>query len=151
MTLLAAIRPESWNLPLFLHVLGAMLVAGGLLASVSLLASARRDPDLARLGYRTLAIVGVPSYALMWGAGHWTYSREGLDESAIESAWVAIGFAVTEVGVVLLVAALVLAGLAQRRLRAGRSTRLLTVAAGLLLVLLVALGAAAWAMAAKPG
>ena len=27
--MLAAIRPDSWNLPLFLHVLGAMVLAGG--------------------------------------------------------------------------------------------------------------------------
>ncbi len=27
---LASIRPDSWNFPLFLHVLGAMILVGGL-------------------------------------------------------------------------------------------------------------------------
>ena len=29
--MLASIRPDSWNLPLFVHVLGAMILVGGLL------------------------------------------------------------------------------------------------------------------------
>ena len=29
MTVLAVIRPDSWNFPLFLHVLGAMILVGG--------------------------------------------------------------------------------------------------------------------------
>ena len=33
--MLAAIRPDSVNLPLFIHVLGAMLLVGTLLASRS--------------------------------------------------------------------------------------------------------------------
>ena len=40
----------------------------------------------------------------MWGAAHWIYSKEGLDESPVDSAWTAIGFAVAEGGAVLLVA-----------------------------------------------
>ena len=32
MTVLASIRPDSWNFPLFLHVLGAMILVGGTLA-----------------------------------------------------------------------------------------------------------------------
>ena len=33
MSVLAAIRPDDWNFPLLLHVLGAMLLVGGLLAA----------------------------------------------------------------------------------------------------------------------
>ena len=29
MSVLAAIRPDDWNFPLLLHVLGAMLLVGG--------------------------------------------------------------------------------------------------------------------------
>ena len=32
MSVLAAIRPDSWNFPLFLHVFGAMILVGGLLS-----------------------------------------------------------------------------------------------------------------------
>ena len=41
MTVLALIRPDSWEFPLFLHVLGAMVLVGGLLTGASSLASAR--------------------------------------------------------------------------------------------------------------
>ena len=34
--MLAMIRPDSWNLPLFLHVLGAIALFGGTLAVVVL-------------------------------------------------------------------------------------------------------------------
>ena len=34
-TVLAAIRPDSWNFPLFVHVLGAMILVGGLLTGAS--------------------------------------------------------------------------------------------------------------------
>jgi hypothetical protein len=30
MSILAVVRPDSWNFPLFLHVLGAMILVGGL-------------------------------------------------------------------------------------------------------------------------
>ena len=41
--LLAAHRPTDWNFPLFVHVLGAMILVGGLLAGASLIAYARGD------------------------------------------------------------------------------------------------------------
>ena len=49
-TLLAVSRPTEWNFPLFVHVLGAMILVGGLLTGVSLLAFARGDiaPPAAR-------------------------------------------------------------------------------------------------------
>ena len=34
--LLAAQRPTDWNFPLFVHVLGAMVLVGGLLAGATL-------------------------------------------------------------------------------------------------------------------
>lgn len=41
--MLAVVRPDSWNLPLFLHVLGAMVLVGTLAtAAVALLASSGR-------------------------------------------------------------------------------------------------------------
>jgi len=35
MTVLAALRPDSWNFPLLLHVLGAAVLVGGLVAAVA--------------------------------------------------------------------------------------------------------------------
>jgi hypothetical protein len=64
-SVLADIRADSWNLPLFLHVLGAMILVGATLTSASLLAFARGDARLLRLGYWTLLAVGLPSFVLM--------------------------------------------------------------------------------------
>ena len=50
MDVLASIRPDSWNFPLFLHVLGAMVLVGGLLAGAVCLAFARGDVRFLRLG-----------------------------------------------------------------------------------------------------
>jgi hypothetical protein len=43
---LAAIRPTGWDFPLFLHVLGAMILVGGLVVAVGmqLFGWRRRDP-----------------------------------------------------------------------------------------------------------
>jgi hypothetical protein len=42
MSALATVRPDSWHVPLFLHVFGAMMI-GGLLASATALGYARGD------------------------------------------------------------------------------------------------------------
>ena len=150
MDLLATIRPDDWNLPLFAHVLGAMLLVGATAAAASFLAFARGDERLSRVGYRTLLVVGVPSYALMWGGAHWIYAKEGLDERPLEFAWEAIGFAVTEVGAVLFVAALILGGIGTRRLPEGGAGALKATLV-ICLLLLAGFAVAVWAMAAKPG
>ena len=146
----AAIRPDDWNFPLLLHVLGAMILVGATLTGACALAFARGDPRLLRLGYGTLLLVGLPSYALMWGAAHWIYAKEGLDESPVDSAWTTIGLVVAEGGAVLFVASLILGGLGIRRLDSGRGTGLLKATMVLSLVLLAAFVVAVWAMAGKP-
>jgi hypothetical protein len=147
---LAVIRPDDWNIPLLLHVVGAMILVGSTLAAASVLAFARGDHRLLRLGYFTLLAVGLPSYALMWGAAHWIYAKEGLDEGAIEFTWVAIGFAVTEVGAVLFLTALILGGIGVRRLPEGRGDGFLRSTTIICLTLLAGFLVAAWAMTAKP-
>jgi hypothetical protein len=58
MNVVAAIRPDSVNLPLFLHVLGAMLLVGALLAValVTVLGWRRSDEaaGLTRFGLLTI-------------------------------------------------------------------------------------------------
>ena len=150
MTTLAAIRPDDWNLPLLLHVLGAMILVGATLTCASALAFARGDARILRLGYWSLLIVGLPSYVLMWGGGHWIYSKEGLDDSPIDSAWTTIGFVVAEGGAVVFIASLIVGGIGVRRLDSGRGAGLLKVTMVLSLVLLAAYVVAVWAMAGKP-
>jgi hypothetical protein len=147
----AALRPDDWNLPLFVHVFGAMLLVGATLTGTSVLAFARDDERLLRLGYRTLLVLGLPSYALMWVGAHWIYSKEGLDERPVEFAWEAIGFAVTEVGGALFVTALILGGIGVRRRSDGGGEGLLKATLVICLILLAGFTVAIWAMAGKPG
>ena len=148
--MLAAIRPDDWNFPLLVHVLGAMVLFGALLTGVSALAFAGGDGRQLRLGYWTLVLVGLPSYLAMWGGGHWIYSKEGLDESPIDSAWTTIGFIVADGGALLFVVGLILGGIGVRKLDADGGRGLLRATMVLSLVLLAGLVVAAWAMAAKP-
>jgi hypothetical protein len=127
-----------------------MMLVGATLTAASALAFARGDAAMLRLGYWTLLVVGLPSYVLMWAAAHWIYSKEGLDDSPIDSAWTTIGFVVAEGGAVLFVAALIAGGIGVRRLPAGGGQGLLKATLVLSVVLLAALVVAAWAMAGKP-
>lgn len=148
--MLAAIRPDSWNFPLLLHVGGAMILVGGALTGASALAFARGDARILRLGYFSLLTVALPGYVLMFVGATWIYSREGLSGSGIDSAWVAIGFVVAEAGGLLFVISLILGGIGVRRLPSGRGAGLLKVTMGISLVLLAAYVVAIWAMSAKP-
>ena len=150
MSVLAAIRPDSWNFPLLLHVLGAMILVGGTLTGASALAFARGTAPILRLGYYSLLAVALPGWVLMFASAHWIYSKEGLDEGAIESAWIAIGFVVAEAGGVLLLISLVLGGIGMRRLKSGRGSGLLKATLVISLLLIAAYVVAIWAMSGKP-
>lgn len=150
MSVLAAIRPDSWNFPLFLHVFGAMILVGATLTAGSALALARGDARMLRLGYWSLLAVGLPGWVLMYLGAQWIYSKEGLDEAPIDSAWTAIGFVVAEAGGLLFLISLILGGVGVRRLRSGRGAGMLKATTVISLVLLAAYVVAVWAMAAKP-
>ena len=60
-SLLAAIRPDSWNFPLLLHIVGAAVFFGAVLTAVasSLTADRTAHPDLLRrIAFRSLLFVG---------------------------------------------------------------------------------------------
>jgi hypothetical protein len=148
MSVLAAIRPEAWHLPLFLHILGAMVLVGGLvLATVALLGSWRGGAAGIRLGYRSLLLAVLPGWVVMRVTAQWIASKEGLEDSDV--SWIGIGFSTSEGGLVLIVVATVLAGLAARRGRqeAGTGVRVAAVLAALLVAVYVL---AVWAMTTKP-
>jgi hypothetical protein len=153
MTVLGAIRPDDWNLPLFLHVLGAMVLVGSLVLVVASLASARGGDSAAglRLGYRSLLLGVIPSWIVMRVAAQWIASKEGLDEGDVPG-WVDIGFMTSEPTLLLLIAATICAGIAARRARdGGRGFGGLNTAALVLVVIsLVAYVVAIWAMSTKP-
>jgi len=151
MTIVAAVRPDSWNFPLFLHVFGAMILVGGLLAGASSLALARGDVRFLRLGYRSLLAVALPGWLLMRIAAEWIASREGWTAEGVPTpTWLGIGFALADAGGLILLVSLIVGGVGVRRLRAGQGATLLRTTLVLSVVLLGAYVVAVWAMAGKP-
>jgi hypothetical protein len=148
---LAAIRPDSWNFPLLLHVLGAMILVGGLLTGASLLAFARGAASQLRLGYYTLLAVALPGYVLMRIGAQWVEDKEGWnEEGAPDQTWLDIGYVVADLGALLLLITLVVGGMGVYRLRDGKGAGLLKASMALALLILAAAVVAVWAMAGKP-
>jgi len=151
--ILAAPRPDSWDFPLFVHVLGAMVLVGGLLAGASTLAFARGDARFLRLGYWALLLVALPGYIVMRIGAQWLYSKgpwEDLPEGVDEPTWLGIGWMVANAGALLVLIALVLGGIGVRRLRDGKGVGLLKATMVVAWVVLVAALVAVWAMSGKP-
>jgi hypothetical protein len=154
MSALATIRPDAWNLPLFLHVLGAMVMVGSLALAAAYLFAARRDGSLEsmRVGFRALLYAALPAFIVMRAGAQWIADKEHVSDS--NEAWIGIGFMSSDLGALLIIVATVAAGLAVRR--AGREDaeagngRGATVAAWLVAVLIALYVVAIWAMATKP-
>jgi hypothetical protein len=146
MTLLAAIRPDDWNFPLFLHVLSAMVLFGAVvLAAVSVAGNSQAG---LRLAFRSLLIAAIPAWIAMRLSAQWIASEENLlDEDVEAPAWVDIGFMTSEGSLLFLIAATVCAGIATRR---GRGGGLRTATVVLVAVTIVAYLVALWAMTNKP-
>ena len=156
---MAAIRPDDWNLALFLHVLGAMVVVGGLVLALVYLAGAWRGQSAAalRVGYRSLLYAAIPGYIVMRGSAQWIYAKEHLDELPSDPDWIGIGFMVGDAGILLLIAATIVSGVASRRARTAGATDAPPSGAGsvrvttvLVSLLLIAYLVAIWAMTTKP-
>ena len=152
MSVLALVRPDSWNFPLLVHVGGAMILVGGVLTAASALAVARGDVAVLRLGYRALLIVGLPGYILMRAGAEWIADKEGFNaKGAPEPDWIGIGYMVADAGALLLVIALVVGGIGASRARKGTGGEgLLRATLVISIILLVAYTVAVWAMGAKP-
>jgi len=149
--MLAIIRPDNWNFPLFLHVLGAMILVGGLLAGASSLAFARGEARFLRLGYWSLLAVSLPGWIMMRGGAQWIASREGWTQSGVPSpTWLSIGAVIADLGGLVLLVSLVVGGIGVNRLRAGKGSGLLRTTLVLAILLLGAYVVAIWAMAGKP-
>lgn len=151
MNTLAVVRPDSWDFPLFLHVLGATILVGGLFTGASSLGFARGDVRFLRLGYWSLLAVSLPGWILMRAGGEWIASREGWTKKGVDDpTWLGIGFLLADLGGLILLVSLVVGGIGVYRLRQGKGSGLLKTTLVLSLVLLAAYVVAAWAMAGKP-
>lgn len=147
--MLAAVRPDSWNFPLFVHVLGAIVLAGSIGAVVVLAVAVRKRRAqgalLSRVAFRTLIFVAVPSWIVMRVGAQLIVDKEFPDKAP---GWVGVGFAVSEPGLILLIALGILAWRSARRGGVGRASVAVAILAP---VYLATLAVAWWAMSAKPG
>jgi heme/copper-type cytochrome/quinol oxidase subunit 3 len=150
--ILASVRPHSWDVPLFLHVAGAMVLVASVATVVTLLVLSRRGDTVAliRLAFRTLLFAALPSFVVMRAAAEWIFDKENLPD---DLDWTGIGFGVSDFGLVILLVGTLLCGLAVRRLRRtdGQPGALVSVATVLIALTLVGYGVAIWAMTTKPG
>jgi len=143
---IGAVRPDSWGFPLFLHVFGAMVLFGALLATVTLSAVGARVPGLARSTFWALVAAAIPAWIVMRVGAQWIYSKEGFSGDN-DPSWLGIGFVIADLGLLIL---LLTTGFAFWWKRSGKvvASRLVTGFAGLYTVLLVV----AWlAMSGKWG
>jgi hypothetical protein len=150
--MLAAIRADSVNIALLVHVLGAMLLVGTVAAGVGavILSRSERGAALQRVAFRVLAAGALPGYIVMRVGAEWVKSKEHAPDDA---SWIGIGYGVADLGLLLLIVATILAGLALRRAkRGGQGPGGTGVAAGTILsILLIGYAIAIWAMTTKPG
>ncbi len=151
-SILAAARPDSVNFPLFVHVLGAMVLVGGLVTATSALAFAKGDTARLRLGYWTLLAVALPGYVIMRIGAQWIYAKEHWDDvdDKLVPTWLDIGFIVADAGALLMIIALIVGGIGMRRLGDGKGQGLLKATLVISVVILAAALVAVWAMAGKP-
>ena len=153
MSALAAIRPDSVNLPLFLHVLGAMLLVGTLcsVALVTVLGWRRSDEaaGLTRFALLTIVTGVLPSYLLMRVGAQWTESEQDYPDG-FDPAWLGIGYITADAGALLILVSIVLAVLGLRRLRRGSGVGFGRTVGVISIVLLAGYLVAVWAMTAKP-
>lgn len=129
------------KLPLFLHILSALVLVGTLVLAAL---SAREN---LRLAFRALLWGAIPSWIVMRVSAQWTYSEQGWDEVDEEPAWIGIGFITSETTFLLIIAAAVCAWRGARRERGGGLGTATLVLTG---VVLAAYVVAVWAMTTKP-
>jgi hypothetical protein len=143
--MLAVVRPDSWNLPLFLHVLGAILLLGAISATALAAGRSQTSPLLRRVAFRTLLVFVLPAWVLMRFAGEWINSKEDIPG---DPTWLGIGYLVGDVGLVLLLLTTLLGWWSTRRPDKRWPAQAVTALAGLYLAALLV---AMFAMSGKPG
>jgi uncharacterized membrane protein len=157
--MLAAIRPDDWNLPLLLHVLGASLLLGALITAVTAQLFAWKRPPpadvlaYARFSFRTLLFVAIPAWFLMRIGGEWIASRENWNDVDDLPTWLDLGYVIGDLSGLLLLISVILAGLGARNLgrsNGERGATMVRVATVLAVLLVIAYVIAVWAMSAQP-
>lgn len=152
--MLATVRPHSWDLAIFVHVLGAMILMGGLVTAAGAGIVGWRDSaaGLRRLSALTLFAVALPGWIIMRVGAEWAYSKEGWDQvpDKLQPTWLGIGYITADAGGIILLVALILGGIGVRRARSGGGTGLLKASTVLAAVLIAVYVVSVWAMGGKP-
>lgn len=143
--MLAIIRPDAWNFPLFLHVLGATALTGATAVAFVGAVSERQWPWLRTIVARTLVLVVFPAWLLMRLAGQWIDSKEDIPG---DPGWLGVGFLVGDAGLVLLILAMIFGAVAVRRPQRNWPIRAVAIITGIYFVALIV---AMVAMTGKPG
>ena len=154
MSVLATIRPNDWEFPLFLHVLGALTLIGALTLTVALLFSVWRGGSAAgvRLALRSLTFGVIPAWLVLRVSAEWIADKEGYADLDEPPDWIGIGYLAGDAGFLLILISTLLAWLATRKVRAeGTPTGTVRAAALLISLLLLLNLVALWAMTTKPG
>jgi hypothetical protein len=153
MDLLAIHRADEFNFPLLIHVLSAMTMVGVLALAATSLAAAWNSGSaaLSRLGFRSLLWAGIPTWIVLRLSAEWVADKKDISTDDPPN-WIDIGYMTTDPGLLLLIAATVLAGIGARRTSrgTGSAVTLDRVAAVLLAISIVAYLVAVWAMTTKP-
>jgi hypothetical protein len=169
--LLTTSRPTDWNFPLFVHILGAMILVGVVMTCAAALAFAGGNVKQLRFGYYTLLFVGLPGLIVMrlGAAAIWHKESNHSFLGAVfphpgkDPGWIEIGGTVADLGGAGLVLALILGWFGIRRLERGNDDFLAKIPVvgkmegalllkGTLLISLALLAGyvlAVWAMAGK--
>jgi len=143
--MLALVRPDSWNFPLFLHVLGATTLVGAVAATSILAATSQRWPWLRRVAFRTLIFVVIPAWLVMRVAGQWIDSKEDIPG---DPTWLGIGYIVGDLGLLILIATTLIGWWSTRRPDKRWPGQTVAALTGLYLIALLV---AMFAMSGKPG
>ena len=154
MSVLAAIRPNEWELPLFIHVLGALTLIGAVVLATAMLFTAWRDASASnlRLAVRTLTLGVIPAWVVLRGSAEWIADKEGWSDLDDPPDWIDLGYMAGDGGFLLILLSTLFGWLALRKARSDGSPRGTVRAAAILISVLLVLNLVAlWAMTTKPG
>jgi hypothetical protein len=146
------VRPNDIDIALVVHVLGAMVLVGGLVTAGSAAVIGWRDESqaLRRFAAMTLFAVALPGFLVMRVGAQWVASKEHLDNLPKTPTWLGIGFATADFGGLLLLIALICGGIGVRRARNGGGDTLLKISGAIAVLLVAVYVVAVWAMGGKP-
>ena len=148
--MLAVVRPGSWSLVLYIHVVGAVALVATLIVALYPVLNARRrgDDAAARFAFRTMWMAVLPALIVMRVGAQLIVSKEHLEDSDL--SWIGLGFGIADGSALLVLITILLTGLAVRRARGGSAGGLLRAATVLIGIVLIADVVAIYAMTAKP-